>query len=103
MRGIPGGNRVCKFSEKMKDTPPEILKIQRDIIHVKTDRERAMLGFEMIENTRQIVKNSLKIENPGFSEREIIAELFERYYSEEFSEEEIEIIKQGIRNFAGGS
>lgn len=80
----------------MKDTTPEVQQMQRDIIHSKSDRERAMMGVDMIESTRKVVMNSIKIEKPHLSEREVVAELFERYYSQEFSKEEIQIIKKGI-------
>ncbi len=32
-------------------------------------------------------------------EREVVAELFERYYGQEFSEKEIDTIKKGIIEF----
>ncbi len=80
----------------MKDTTPESEQLQRDIIHSKTEYERIMMGVDMIESTRKIVVNSIKIENPDLTEREVIAELFERYYGQEFSEEEIQVTKKGI-------
>lgn len=80
----------------MKDTTPKAQQLQRSIIHSKTDHERAMMGIDMIESTRKIVINSIKIENPNLTEREVVAELFERYYGQEFSKEEIQIIKKGI-------
>jgi hypothetical protein len=85
----------------MKDTKPEIQKMQLDIIHAKTDHERVLMGIEMIESVRQVIKNSIRIERPDLNEREIIAELFERYHKAEFSNEKLEMIKTGIRNFSG--
>lgn len=70
----------------MKDTPVEIRQLQRDIIHSKTDRERVMMGVDMIESTRQIVLNSIREENPDLTDREMVAELFERYYAHELPE-----------------
>lgn len=52
----------------MKDTTPEVQQLQRDIIHSKTDRERAMMGIDMTESVRQVVMNSIKIEKPDLSE-----------------------------------
>lgn len=85
----------------LKDTPPEILQLQRDIIHSKTDHERAMMGIDMIESVRKIVVNSIKIEKPHLTEREVVAELFERYYGQEFSHEEKQVIKKGIIEYKG--
>lgn len=80
----------------VKDTPPEILQLQRNIIHSKTDRERAMMGVDMIDSVRKIVMNSIRLENPELTEREVVAELFERYYGQEFTQEEVQVIKKGI-------
>ena len=83
----------------MKDTTPEAQQLQRDIIQSKTDHERAMMGIDMTESARKIVINSIKNEKPQLSERQVIAELFERYYGQEFSKEEIQIIKKGIIHY----
>lgn len=80
----------------MKDTTLEAAQLQRDIIHSKTELERVMMGVDMIESTGKVVMNSIKNENPNLSEREIVAELFERYYGHEFTQEEKENIKKGI-------
>ncbi|MDZ7771334.1 MAG: hypothetical protein U5K31_01085 [Balneolaceae bacterium] len=83
----------------MKDTPPEIRQMQRDIIHAMTDRERALLGVDMIESARKVVTNSIREEHPHLSEREVVAERFERYYKNEFSEEKLKNIKEAILSY----
>lgn len=55
-----------------------------------------MMGIDMIESVRKIVMNSIRLENPKLVEREVVAELFERYYGQEFSHQEKQKIKQGI-------
>lgn len=83
----------------MKDTPPEIQQLQRDIIHAMTDHERAMLGVDMIESARKVVTNSIREEYPHLSEREVVAERFVRYYRNEFSDDELKTIKEAILSF----
>ncbi|NBC25306.1 MAG: hypothetical protein GVY08_00455 [Bacteroidetes bacterium] len=83
----------------MKDTTPEAERLQREIIHSKTDYARAMMGIDMIESTRKVVMNSIREKKPDLSEREVVAELFVRYHGQEFSPKEIRVIKNGIINF----
>lgn len=83
----------------MKDTTSEAVQLQRDIIHSKTDHERAMMGIDMIESTRKIVMNSIKVKNPDLTEREVVAKLFERYYGHEFTTDEVKKIKKRIIEF----
>jgi hypothetical protein len=70
--------------------------LQRKIIHSKTGAERAKMGLQMIEETRLMVRNSIRLANPNISEREITAKLFERYYGHEFSSEQKVVIIKGI-------
>lgn len=76
-------------SFKMKDTTQEAHKKQLEIILSKTAHERAMMGVDMMESTYKIVKQSIKNDNPQFNEREVIAELFSRYYKNDFSDNEL--------------
>lgn len=96
---FPAAIKYVRSPLIMKDTPPEIQRLQQDIIHAMTDRERAMLGVDMIESARKVVTNSIREEHPHLSEREVVAERFERYYSRDFSDEELKIIKEGILSY----
>lgn len=78
------------------DTTEEMLELQRQIIHAKTGAERAQMGLQMIEETRLMVRNGIRLANPGISEREVTAKFFERYYGHEFSEEQKVTIIKGI-------
>ena len=83
----------------MQDTTEEMRKKQIEIIMSKTDAERTKMGADMIDIVYEIVKKSILKENPYLNQRELMAELFERYYSVDFSTEKIQIIKEKIRNF----
>ena len=60
----------------MKDTPPEIQELQRTIWMQKSLEERVRLGMEMIEDGFAIVRRSIQISNPSFSERGVVAAVF---------------------------
>jgi hypothetical protein len=44
-----------------------------------------------------IVENSIKAKNPSISERELVVEVFKRFYQDEFSAEKLEEICAAIR------
>jgi hypothetical protein len=83
----------------MNDTTAEARKKQLQIILSKTPEERSLLGCDMIDSTYFIVKNSIVQENPEYSEREIVAAIFERYYRNDFSREKLDEIMLAIRNY----
>ena len=81
----------------MNDTPDHIRKMQHEIMMRMTPQERFMHGIEMIDYGRMIVENSIKAQNPDISERELVVEVFKRYYGNEFSPEEVAKISAAIR------
>ena len=81
----------------MNDTTPEARKKQLDIILSKTPEERFLLGCDMIDSSYFIVRNSIIQENPNYSEREIVAAIFERYYRNDFSKKKLYEIMQAIK------
>lgn len=83
----------------MNDTTKEMHDKQMEIILSKTPEERFKIGIEMSEAVYRVVKNSIKKENPNLSEREVVAELFKRYYGNEFSKEELHKIVESIKSF----
>jgi hypothetical protein len=81
----------------MTDTPEHIYQMQHDIMMRMTPHERFMQGIEMIDYGRMIVENSIKAKNPNISERELVVEVFKRFYQDEFSAEKLEEICAAIR------
>jgi hypothetical protein len=65
----------------MKDTSPEIEKIYRDLIMSKSDRERFMMGLEMIQGGYDLMVAGIKSLHPGYSKREINIEILKRLRS----------------------
>ena len=84
------------------DTPKKIRKIQNQIFFQKTVQERFKIGIEMIEDAKKIVENSIKIKNPQISAIDLKIEVFKRFYKNDFSEEKMEDIVKGFREYQIG-
>ena len=64
----------------MTDTPPEIERMMRDKLMALSGEERFVMGAQMSESAREMVKASLP---PGLSEGEQRWQLFQRLYGDE--------------------
>jgi len=62
----------------MNDTSPEIEKVYKEIIMAKSNEERFFMGLEMIESGYALMTVGIKMEHPGFSEKEIKCEIIKR-------------------------
>jgi hypothetical protein len=68
----------------MTDTPPEIGRMVRDRIMARSGEERFIMGAEMFESAREMIKASLP---KGLSEMEQRRLLFKRIYGKEMESE----------------
>lgn len=84
----------------MKDTTDEMLNKQREIIFSKTPQERFMMGIEMNEDVRKIVESSIKNKNPDISKLDLKIEVFKRYYTNDFSQKELDLIIESMRQYS---
>lgn len=64
----------------MTDTLPEIERIMRDKLMARSGEERFVMGAQMFDSAREMVKASLP---PGLSETEQRRQLFKRIYGME--------------------
>lgn len=64
----------------MTDTPPEIERMVKARLMARSSEERFIMGAQMFESAREMVKASLP---PGLSEMEHRQELFRRIYGTE--------------------
>ena len=64
----------------MSDTPPEIERMMRDKLMARSGEERFVMGAQMFDSAREMVKASLP---PGLSEAEQRRQLFKRFYGKE--------------------
>ena len=83
----------------MQDTTPKFRQKQIEIIFSKSLEERSAIIADMIDSVYLIVRNSIAARKTELTEREIVAEIFERYYKNEFSPEQIRLIKSKIVAF----
>jgi hypothetical protein len=61
----------------MTDTPPEIERMMRDKLMARSGEERFVMGAQMFESAREMIKASLP---RGLSEAEQRRQLFTRLY-----------------------
>ncbi len=66
----------------MTDTPPEIERIMRDKLMARSGEERFVMGAQMFDSAREMVKASL---SPGLSKAEQRRQLFKRLYGRELT------------------
>lgn len=83
----------------MLDTTEIFRKKQIEIILSKTQSERAMMGVDMIDSVYEIVKNSIIEKNPELNNKEIICQIFQRYYANDFSQERVLDITEKIKSY----
>jgi hypothetical protein len=67
---------------EVTDTPPEIERMVRDKIMARSGEERFVMGSQMFDSAREMIRASLP---PGLSETEQRRELFKRIYGREIN------------------
>ena len=66
----------------MNDTPAEIERMMRDKLMARSGEERFVMGAQMFDSAREMVKASL---SPGLSKAEQRRQLFKRLYGRELT------------------
>ena len=66
--------------DHVSDTPPEIKRMVREKMMALSGEERFIIGAQMFESVREMIKASLP---PGLSKTEQRRELFKRIYGRE--------------------
>ena len=79
----------------MKDTSPEMASLYHDLIMSKSGEERFMMGLSMCESALRVVLSSFP-ENISETEKKIM--LLHRYYSRDFSPDELIKIEQFLKS-----
>lgn len=70
----------------MTDTPPEIERMVRDMIMARSGEERLIMGAQMFESAREMIKASLP---KGLTETEQRRLLFQRIYGKEMDQDKL--------------
>lgn len=77
----------------MNDTSPEKQKLYHKLLMQKSDEERFLMGMSMCDTVKQIVLSTFP---DTISEPEKKVRLLYRYYSHDFSKDELEKIEQWL-------
>ena len=83
----------------MNDTPAHIRSLQLNFFRTKTGGERLQIGLQMMEEGRRLVECQLRSRHPDWSDGQVIAAVFERFYKRDFPTEQLTIIKQSIIDY----
>ena len=71
----------------MNDTTDEINRKYRQMIDMQSPQKRWVMGREMFERSRKMIKAGLRVEDPDASPFEIERRLFLRLYGKELSKQ----------------
>jgi hypothetical protein len=82
----------------VQDTNDHIRHKHYEIIFAKSSEERFLMGLQMMEDLREIVLNSIRIEKPGITETELKIEFIKRYYKDQFDEKQMADITGWFRS-----
>jgi len=83
----------------LKDTLPDIEKIQLEIILSKSESERFRIGDEMNTFGRKVLEGSILREYPRISGLNLKIEVFKRCYSSFYSPEELNRIILSMKDY----
>jgi hypothetical protein len=83
----------------MKDSLPETIKSQLEIMMSKSESERFRIGDEFNKFGRKILENSIRQEHPGIPDTDVKIEVFKRCYSSYFSPDELQRILLSMREY----
>lgn len=83
----------------MTDTPPDIRRLQGQIVRRKPLEQRFRMVFELMEGGQRMVVDRLRQQHPDWAAGAVKAAVFERIYRDDFSAEEMARIKAALLAF----
>ena len=75
------------------------MQLQKEIIMQKPAKERFEIAMQLTDDYRKNIENDIKGENPQNSANDLKIEVFKRFYKNDFSEEKMEDIVKGFREY----
>jgi hypothetical protein len=72
----------------MNDTPPDVAREVEQLMAQRSGSDRLRMACEMFDLARALAVAAIRAAHPGISEEHLRIELFERFYGEDFSEQE---------------
>jgi hypothetical protein len=96
--GVAAWARRSFFEGKeMNDTHPKIAALYKAMFARLSPEERAIRGCSMHDFSKKIVLS--QIESPGKTQADVMMELFNRFYGNEFQGRSLEQILNAIRRY----
>lgn len=80
----------------MRDTPPDVDAMYRDLLMSRTPAERVRMAASMHEAARAIIRAGIP-DDCWETEADLRIEVFRRFYRQDFSPEEMARIVEGLR------
>ena len=71
----------------MNDTHIEITAKVKELMKLKSNEERLLMGFSMYDTAKEIVKSSIIERNPHMTVNQMRREIFLRFYGVEFTKD----------------
>ena len=75
------------------------MELQKEIIMQKTAKEWFEIAMQLTDDYKRNIENDIKVENPQISANDLKIEVFKRFYKNDFSEEKMEDIVRGFREY----
>ena len=69
----------------MNDTHPDIAVRFRNLMMLKSNEQRLLMGCSMYDTAKQIVRSAIYNSHPEITDAEMKREIFLRFYGHEFS------------------
>jgi len=76
----------------MNDTHPEIAAQFRNLMKVKSNEQRLLMGCSMFDTAKQIAQSAIYSQRPSITPEEMRKEIFLRFYGLDFSQADREKI-----------
>ncbi len=82
----------------MNDTSPKITKLLHKLAREKSAEERLIMGCSMFGESKIIVAESIKREDPNISKRDLKVKIFDRFYRRDFDKKTLQKINLHLKD-----
>jgi hypothetical protein len=81
----------------MRDTPPEIERLFREMVLARSGEERLKMGCSMHQFAKMVVRASVLATNPRATPADLRRAMFLRFYASDFDEQSRERILSALK------
>ncbi len=87
----------------MRDTPPDVDAMYRAMVMALSPEQRLLMVFDMYNFALELVRASIVQARPKATEAEIRQQIFLRFYRDDFTSEQLEVLLARIARRSGAS